>query len=181
MDGSRFRRINVHGWISVDDGRTMSCVAGSQSAASDDGPRASMVEAVSETYNSALALVHAFGSPVVVPSWWPADIGEISYSVDRFPGRASYRVGSTRRDGVPLFVIGRVEASEARRSPRDWLPGEWHEPVELARMEGLIGRVGIPPRLQAFVYDGELTISLIGYDTEDEIIRAVNNFRRPCG
>jgi len=48
-------------------------------------------------------------------------------------------------------------------------------------MEGLIGRVGIPPRLQAFVYDGELTISLIGYDTEDEIIRAVNNFRRPCG
>jgi hypothetical protein len=45
-------------------------------------------------------------------------------------------------------------------------------------MQGLIGRVGIPPRLQAFVYDEELTIQLIGYDNEDEIMSAVKSLRR---
>lgn len=78
---------------------------------------------------------------------------------------------------MPICVIGRVEASEARRSPRDWLPGEWHEPVELAHVRGLIGRVGIPPRLQAFAYDEELTIVLVDYDTENEIMSRVS-FRR---
>ncbi len=135
-------------------------------------------QTVSETYASAREIARAFGSTVLEPSWWPTDVGEISYSIDRGPGPAHYRVCSTRRDRGPICVIGRVEDSEARRSPRNWLPGEWHEPVELARVQGLIGSVGIPPRLQAFVYDEQLRIVLIGYDTEDEIISVAKSLRR---
>ena len=47
--------------------------------------------------------------------------------------------------------------------------GEWSEPRQLAHVRGLIGRVGVPPELQAVIYDQGLEIHVIGYDTEDEI------------
>jgi hypothetical protein len=156
----------------------MWCVAGPHTPPGDQSVRASLIEPVSDTYSSALELARGFGSTVFEPSWWPAHIGEISYSVNRFRDRAHYFIGSTRRDEVPICVIGRHEVSEARRSPTDWLPGEWREPLELAQMQGLIGRVGIPPRLRAFVYDEELTIQLIGYDNETEIMSALKSLRR---
>ena len=62
---------------------------------------------------------------------------------------------------------------------RDWLNGEWSEPRELAHVRGLIGRVGIiPPRLQVVIYDQQLTIQLISYQTEDQITRAVSSLRQ---
>jgi hypothetical protein len=44
--------------------------------------------------------------------------------------------------------------------------------------EGLIGWVGVPPRVQVVVYDHELAIQLTGYHTEDEMMRAVRSLRQ---
>jgi hypothetical protein len=55
--------------------------------------------------------------------------------------------------------------------------GEWYEPRELAPVRGLIGRVGIPPRLQALVHHEKLAIHLIGYETEEESISATRSLR----
>jgi hypothetical protein len=41
----------------------------------------------------------------------------------------------------------------------------------------LVGRVGIPPRLQVVIYDQQLAIQLIGYEIEDEIMRTVKSLR----
>ena len=84
---------------------------------------------------------------------------------------------SSRRDRVPVGVIGHFEAPGAR-SPSEWLDGEWSEPRELAHVRGLIGQVGIPPRLQAVIYDQGFEIHLVGYDTEDEILSAVESLCR---
>ena len=83
-------------------------------------------------------------------------------------------------DGDAVRVTIEEAASETYRgrSPREWLDGEWSEPRELARLRGLIGRVGFPPTLQAVIYDQGLEIHLIGYDTEDEIMSAITSLRR---
>jgi hypothetical protein len=144
----------------------------------DNGPRVEIAEAVYETHGSAAALAKAFGSSVFEPLWWPNDAGEISYTLDRFPSHANYRIGSIRAGGVPIAVIGFIELESSARSPRDWMAGEWHEPSELSHVNGLIGRVGIPRRLQAFVWDGDTRVTLIGFDSEADIIRAVRSFVR---
>jgi Clp amino terminal domain, pathogenicity island component len=147
-------------------------------AADDHGPRATSEVAASETYASGLALARAFGSTVLEPSWWPEDVEEIRCSLARFSsGHAHYEILSTRRDGTPVGVIGHVDRSGGR-SPREWLDGEWSEPRELAELSGLIGRVGIPPQLQGVIYDQELEMHLIGYDTADEIVSTVRSLRR---
>jgi hypothetical protein len=105
--------------------------------------------------------------------WWPEDVEEIDYWLDRFPHRMHYRIGSARHDGVPIYVVGGVEVLGAGRAT-----GEWWEPRELAHLRGLIGSVGVPPRLQAIVYDEKLAIHLIGYDTEQEIMSAVSSLQR---
>jgi hypothetical protein len=154
-------------------------VAGaSVSTTGDDGPRGTISEADSETFSSAPELAQAFGSPVFEPTWWPADTEEISYCLVRSLGGVHYQIGSTRSEGAPICVIGHFEAALAGRSPSDWLHGEWSEPPELAHVRGLIGRVGVPRRLQAVIYDQELQIQLIGYDTEHEIMTTVNSLRR---
>jgi hypothetical protein len=150
----------------------------SVSTTGDDGPRVTISEADSETFSSAPELAQAFGSPVFEPTWWPADTEEISYCLVRSLGGVHYQIGATCGEGVPICVIGHFEAALAGRSPRDWLHGEWSEPPELAHVRGLIGRVGIPRRLQAVIYDQELQIQLIGYDTEHEIMTTVNSLRR---
>jgi hypothetical protein len=134
--------------------------------------------AASETYASGLALARAFGSTVLEPSWWPEDVEEIRCCLARFSaGHAHYEILSTRGDGTPVGVIGHVRGS-GDRSPREWLDGEWSEPRELKEMRGLIDRVGIPARLQGSVYDQELEMHLIGYNTEDEIVSTVSSLRR---
>jgi len=42
-------------------------------------------------------------------------------------------------------------------------------------LRGLVGWVGIPPRLQTVIYDQQLAIQLIGYRTEDEMMNAVRS------
>jgi hypothetical protein len=148
-------------------------------AADDHGNRVTSEVAASEIYASGLALARAFGSTVLEPSWWPEDVEEIRCSLARFSsGHAHYEILSTRRDGTPVGVIGHHVAGSGRRSPREWLDGEWSEPRELAELRGLIGRAGIPARLQGVIYDQELEIHLIGYDTEDEIVTTVSSLRR---
>ena len=44
-------------------------------------------------------------------------------------------------------------------------------------MQGLIGRVGLPRRLQAFLYGEDLALVLIGYQTDDEILRTARSLR----
>jgi hypothetical protein len=156
----------------------MSRVAGPDVPADDSGLRVTSRITPSETYGSASALAQAFGGTILEPSWWPADTEEVSYNLDGFPNRAHYRIGSTRAEGAPICVIGFFEAAWAGRSPRDWLDGEWSEPRELAHVRGLIGWVGIPSRLQVVIYDQQLAIQLIGYDTEDEIMSAVRSLRK---
>jgi hypothetical protein len=107
------------------------------------------------------------------PAWWPEDAQEFEYRVDRFPRRTHYWVGSIRDEGAAVGVFGSVEMPGARRAT-----GEWWEPTELEHVRGLIGRCGVPPRLQAVVHEEELAIHLIGYETEEEIVKAVNSFQR---
>jgi Clp amino terminal domain, pathogenicity island component len=146
---------------------------------SDSPNRVTSREVPSTTYGSAFALAQAFGATILEPSWWPADTKKISYSLlNGFSDRAHYSIGSIRAEGVPLRVIGFLEAAWAGRSPRDWLHGEWSVPLELAHVRGLIGRVGTPPRLQVVIYDQQLAIQLVGYHTEDEIMSAVRSLRR---
>lgn len=153
-------------------------MAGSETPSDDSGPRVTIQETPSTTYDSASALAQAFGSTVLEPSWWPADTGDISYSLlDGFSNRPHYSIGSIRAEGVPISVIGFREAAWGGRSPRDWLQGEWSEPRELEHVRGLVGRVGIPPRLQVVVYDQQPAIQLIGYETGDEIMRTVRSLR----
>lgn len=158
-------------------GDTLWRVARPHTPPGEPSARVTVEEAASDTYASASALAQAFGSTILEPSWWPADIEEISYCIARFFPRAHVEILSTRRDGVPVGVIGQLE-TPGGRSPRDWLDGEWSEPRELAHVRGLIGRIGIPTKLQAVIYDQDLEIHLIGYDTEDEIMSAVTGLRR---
>jgi hypothetical protein len=137
-----------------------------------------MREAPSMTCGSASELAQAFGGAILEPSWWPADTEEISYSLDGPSDRPHYRIGSIRAGGVPICAVGFFEAAWRGRSPRDWLDGEWSEPSGLAHLRDLIGRVGIPPRLQVVIYDQQLAIQLIGYQSEDEIMSAVRSLRR---
>jgi hypothetical protein len=153
-------------------------VAGSEVPAGDSGPRVTLQETPSTTYGSGSELAQAFGGRILEPSWWPADTGEISYSLEGFSDRPHYRIGSIRAEQAPVLVIGFLETAWAGRSPRDWLQGDWSEPPELAHVRGLIGRVGIPPHLQVVIYDQQLAIQLIGYHTEDEILSAVRSLRR---
>jgi hypothetical protein len=78
---------------------------------------------------------------------------------------------------VPVSAIGHL-AVAGGRSPTDCLDGEWSKPREIAHLRGLIGRVGIPSRLRAVIYDQGLEIHVIGYDTEDEVTTTVKSLRR---
>ena len=138
----------------------------------------SVTEAVPESFDSALELASAFGSPVFEPAWWPAEVGAISYLLFRFPDvdrgvSDDYHIGSTRHGDVPIYVVGHREHPDAERAG-----GEWYAAPELATVRGLIGRVGVPPRLQAVVHHDKLAIHLIGYQTDDEIIGAATSLRR---
>lgn len=137
-----------------------------------NGVRIEIVESARESGSSAPGLATAFGRVLLTPAWWPADAQKIEYRLDRFPHRTHYWIGSTRNDGLPIGVVGSVEMPGVRRAT-----GEWWEPRELAHLRGLIGRVGVPSHLQAVVHDQELSIHLIGYETEEEIVKAVNSFQ----
>jgi hypothetical protein len=134
---------------------------------SGDSIRVSVVEIDSTECGSAHALAQSFGRPVFEPAWWPEDTGTVSYRRDG----ATYWIGSTRREGTPIGVIGKAEKPELR------LPGgNWSPIPELEAMRGLVSTSD--DHVRAVVHQEQQTIHLIGYASEAELVRAVQSFRR---
>ena len=158
---------------------SISSPAVAEDAGCVSGPQVTTQMIEPEVFSDARRLAQAFASAVCEPAWWPPDTEPVSYRLLRSSGRREhYEIGSVRRDGIPICVVGHREAAMGGRSPRDWLTGEWSEPPELSHLSGLIGAVGIPRRLQAVAYDSGLQLQFIGYDTEQEIIRAATSLHR---
>jgi hypothetical protein len=121
----------------------------------------------SKRFRSALGLAESFGAPVFEPSWWPEDTGKVSYRLDG----ATYWIGSTRRGGTPIGVIGKAEKPELR------LPvGNWSAIPELAAMRGVVS--ASDDHVRAVVHQEQQTIHLIGYASEGELVQAVQSLRR---
>ncbi len=121
----------------------------------------------STRFRSALALAESFGTAVFEPTWWPEDTGKVSYRLDA----ATYWIGSTRREGTPIGVIGKAEKPELR------LPvGNWSPIPELEAMRGLVSTSD--DHVRAVVHQEQQTIHLIGYPSEAELVQAVQSFRR---
>jgi len=129
--------------------------------------RVSDETAVSKGFRSALALAESFGAPVFEPTWWPEDTREVSYRLDG----ATYWIGSTRRGGSPIGVIGKAEKPELR------LPsGNWSPVPELEAMRGLASTSD--DHVRAVVHQEQQTIHVIGYASEAELVQAVKSFQR---
>lgn len=130
----------------------------------------SAVEIDSKDCGAAPALAEGFGGPIFEPTWWPDDTEAVTYVLDESPSRVRYRIGSTRRDGTPICVMGTAEQEGG-------LPdGPWSRPPELEPWRGLIRSNG--DHVHAFVQAEQQTIHLIGYASLDEVVHAVESFRR---
>jgi len=130
------------------------------------------VEIDSKDYASARGLAGGFGGPIFEPIWWPDDTEAVTYALDESPSRLSYRIGSTRRDGTPICVIGRPGEQPERTLP----PGNWSRPPELEEWRGLVRTNG--DHTHAVLFRELQTIHLIGYASLDEVVDAVKSFRR---
>ena len=130
------------------------------------------VEIDSKDCGSAPGLAVGFGAPIFEPTWWPDDTGPVTYLLDESPSRAGYRIGSTRRDGTPISVIGRPGEQPERTLP----PGNWSRPPELEAWRGLVRTNDA--HIHAVLYPGQQTIHLIGYASEAELVQAVESFQR---
>lgn len=134
--------------------------------------RASAVEIDSNDCGAAPALAEGFGGPIFVPTWWPDDAEAVTYVLDESPSRVRYRIGSIRRDGTPICVIGRAGEQPERTLP----PGNWSRPPELKAWRGLVRRSD--HHIHAVLYHEQQTIHLIGYASESEVVRAAGSLRR---
>jgi hypothetical protein len=140
-----------------------------RSQTGDSVPRLTVKEVRlrSRRFRSALALAESFGAPVFEPTWWPEDTRKVSYRLDG----AMYWIGSTRRDGTPICVIGKAEKPELR------LPGgNWSPIPELEAMRGLVSTSD--DHVRAVVQQEQQTIHLIGYASVAELVQAVKSFQR---
>lgn len=141
-----------------------------RSAGSPGSVYVSAVEIESKDCGAAPALAVGFGGSIFEPTWWPDDAGAVTYVLDESPSRVRYRVGSTRRDGTPICVIGTAVQEGG-------LPvGPWSRPPELEPWRGLIRNTG--DHVHAVVQAEQQTIHLIGYASLDEVVHAVKSFRR---
>jgi hypothetical protein len=127
----------------------------------------SVMTVASKRFRSALALAESFGAPVLEPTWWPEDTRKVSYRLDG----ATYWIGSTRRGGTPIGVIGKSEQPELR------LPGgNWAAIPELEAMRGLVSTSD--DHVRAVVHQEQQTMHLIGYASEAELVQAVKSLQR---
>jgi hypothetical protein len=134
------------------------------------GPVVSVTRTPSKRYGSARALADAFGAPIFEPAWWPEDARAVAYTLERSPSGQTYRIGSTRRDGTPIYLIGRSDDPSAR------LPdGNWSRLPELEALHGIVRTNGA--QVHAVVYEEEQAIHLIGYASEAEVVRAAESLR----
>jgi len=130
----------------------------------------SVVEIDSKDCGSAARLAVGFGAPIFEPTWWPGDTGAMSYVLDQSPSGVRYRIGSTRRDGTPIVLIGGAEQ-------RGGLPeGNWSRPPELEAFHGLVRTVDA--HVHAVVNREQQTLHLIGYASEAEVARALKSLQR---
>jgi hypothetical protein len=134
--------------------------------------RASAVEIDSKDCGAALALAKGLDGPVFEPTWWPDDAEAMEYVLDESASYRSYRIVSTRRDGTPICVIGRPGEQPEQTLP----PGNWSRPPELEPWRGLIRNNG--DHVHAVLQAEQQTIHLIGYASLDEVVHAVQSFRR---
>ena len=135
----------------------------------DGGPRITVktVRVRSKRFRSVLALAESFGTAVFEPTWWPEDTGKVSYRLDG----TTYWIGSTRREGTPIGVVGKAEKPELR------LPGgNWSPLPELEAMRGLVSTSD--DHVRAVVHLEQQTIHLLGYESEAEVVQAVESFQR---
>lgn len=137
-----------------------------------DSIRVSAVEIDSKDCGSAPALAEGFGGPIFEPIWWPDDTDAVTYFLDESPSRVTYRIGSIRRDGTPIVVIGRAGEQKERTLP----PGNWSRPPEVEAWRGLVRTNDA--HIHAVLYREQQTIHLIGYASESEVVRAARSLRR---
>lgn len=134
-------------------------------------PVVSVTRMASKRYGSARALAEGFGAPIFEPTWWPEDTRAVTYARARSLSGHTYRIGSTRRDGTPICLIGRAEDRSTR------LPeGSWSRPPELEALRGRVRTNGV--HVHAVVHEEQQTIHLIGYASEAEVVRAAKSLRR---
>jgi hypothetical protein len=127
--------------------------------------------------SSATELAVAFGSAVFEPAWWPDDIGAISFEVMEHPRFGlEYQIGSARHDGRPIVVIARREQDGDPLGPLRGIFGlDWRSLPELESYQCFISNEDDGVRA-ALMRDGQ-TLQLIGYRSEDEILRAIHSLR----
>ena len=143
----------------------------SQTGDSVPGLAAKSIDVPSKSFTSARVLAESFGAPVFEPTWWPEDAGTVLYELDTWLSGAAYRIGSTRRGGTPICVLGRPH------DPGRNLPiGDWSPIPELEPVGGLISTRGA--NVRGVVHQEHQTIHLIGYASETELLQAVKSFQR---
>ena len=137
----------------------------------DAAPTVSGKLAISGAYGSVHELAADLPFPVFSPSWWPRDAGPIAYQLDQSASGPSYRIAATRSDETPICIIG------GREDPHARLPtGDWRRLPQLEPLRGLVTASGAYVR--AVVHDEGQIIHLIGYASEDEVVRAIRTFSR---
>jgi hypothetical protein len=144
----------------------------SRSTGDPDSIRVSAVEVDSKDCGAAPALAQGFGGPIFEPSWWPDDTDAVTYFLDESPSRVTYRIGSIRRDGTPIVVIGRAGEQKEQTLP----PGNWSRPPKLEAWRGLVRTNDA--HIHAVLYREQQTMHLIGYASESEVVRAARSLRR---
>jgi hypothetical protein len=132
-------------------------------------------------YRSAHKLAQSFGSPVLEPTWWPEDKDirrRVTYRLlrgDAQIGPVIYLIGKDRRhDGPPVGVMGHLEEgftgyAAAEDPSLPWSPVRGPEGISVRTVDGYV---------QAVVHVEQQVIRLVGYASEDEVVRAVRSLRR---
>jgi hypothetical protein len=132
--------------------------------------RQSLTDLQTEQFDSAQPMAKALGYSVYEPTWWPDDIGVVTYRIDELVEGPRYKIGSVRQGGVPICVFGGSKFREARLPPE-----HWHAVPELQSWSGLVNQTDSDCR--AVLRVDEQTIHLIGFSNLDELVRAVNSLR----
>lgn len=127
----------------------------------------------SEPFGSAVELAGAFGSAILEPAWWPAECGNVGFTLDKHPRVGpTFRIG-TLREGRPIMVIGRLSRDG---DPMRGLPSaNWHDIPQLAAYSGVVANEHEAVRA-VLMRDG-LTLQLLGYMSEDELVRAIESLQ----
>jgi hypothetical protein len=132
------------------------------------------VRASSEEFISETALAHAYGSPVYVPSRWPAGLSPLVYVLERFTNGHSthYRIEVIRDDGLPINIVGFSGRPSQKAGRGGWEPVSGMERDHaLARQRENAADVVVWKQMQYVVL-------LIGYGSLSEAIEAAQSLRQ---